>query len=80
MNVRHCHGCEDDFYNGKNELGVKQCWSREGATFDKYLLIPIDLRPPYTDLKLQKLPTCYRMKRYVKVKSAALDSRGFWKR
>ncbi len=26
-----CHGCRNDFYNGKNDLGVKQCWSLKGA-------------------------------------------------
>lgn len=28
---RHCKGCEDDFYNGNNPLGVKQCWSLKTA-------------------------------------------------
>lgn len=80
LNVRYCCGCENDFYNGKNDLGVQQCWSRDGAIFGTYRLVPIDLPPPYKSLKLQKLPTCYRRKRHVKVKPEALDTRGFWKR
>lgn len=27
-----CRGCRDDFYNGKNPLNVKRCWSFAGAT------------------------------------------------
>ena len=26
-----CDGCRNDFYNGNNPLGVKQCWSRKTA-------------------------------------------------
>ena len=28
---QHCNGCRDDFYNGHNTLGVKQCWSLKDA-------------------------------------------------
>lgn len=24
---KYCRGCRDDFYNGKNSIGVKECWS-----------------------------------------------------
>lgn len=27
----HCQGCEDNFYNGNNPLGVKQCWMLKSA-------------------------------------------------
>ncbi len=26
-----CSGCRDDFYNGKNQLGVQECWSFKDA-------------------------------------------------
>ena len=26
-----CAGCRDDFYNGQNPLGVKECWSLKSA-------------------------------------------------
>jgi hypothetical protein len=29
--LKHCLGCRDDFYNDKNPLGVKRCWSFEKA-------------------------------------------------
>lgn len=28
---QYCVGCKDDFYNSKNDLGVKECWSYEHA-------------------------------------------------
>lgn len=31
MDQKHCLGCEDDFYNGKNPMGVKQCWGLKTA-------------------------------------------------
>lgn len=26
-----CRGCREDFYNGHNDIGVKQCWNLESA-------------------------------------------------
>jgi hypothetical protein len=31
MDMQHCVGCEDDFYNDKNPMGVKRCWMLETA-------------------------------------------------
>ena len=28
---KHCAGCRNDFYNGNNPHGVKECWSLKGA-------------------------------------------------
>ena len=29
--MKNCHGCRNDFYNGKNDVGVKECWSLQLA-------------------------------------------------
>jgi hypothetical protein len=29
--LKLCSGCRDDFYNDKNPLGVKRCWSFRSA-------------------------------------------------
>lgn len=79
LDRKHCVGCEDDFYNGNNPYGIQECWGRTGAKFDNYRLVHVDLPPPYLGLEIQKLPTCYKKKRHVKVKPEALDSRGFWR-
>ena len=26
-----CEGCRDNYYNGKNEHGIKECWSLKNA-------------------------------------------------
>lgn len=28
---RHCRGCTDDFYNGRNPAGVQRCWHLSSA-------------------------------------------------
>ncbi len=27
----YCRGCRNDFYNGRNGIGVKECWSLKSA-------------------------------------------------
>ena len=78
LDVKHCAGCEDDFYNGKNPMGITECWMRTTATLVPRLLIHIDQAPPYS-MKPQQLPSCYRKKRYATVKPESLDSRGYWR-
>ena len=79
MDIKHCEGCEDDFYNGHNSYDIKECWHRADATLKPFKLIPVDLPPPYNHIKQEKLPTCYRKKRHVKVNPDILDSKGYWK-
>ena len=28
---KYCIGCEDNFYNGNNDMGIKECWDFEDA-------------------------------------------------
>jgi hypothetical protein len=30
-----CLGCREDFYNGKNSLGVKECWYFKGSKLEE---------------------------------------------
>ena len=80
MDKKHCSGCEDNFYNGNNPYGVKECWCLKDATLEKRLLIPVDLAPPYKGIKPVKVPSCFKRKRYVTVKPEAIGSDGYWKR
>ena len=32
---RNCIGCRDNFYNGNNNLGVKECWGFKTAELVK---------------------------------------------
>ncbi len=79
MDKSHCIGCTDDFYNGNNPLGVKECWLLAKAELAPRILIPIDLAPPYKHLKVEQLPKCYKKQRYDSVSPDRLDTRGYWK-
>jgi hypothetical protein len=76
--VKHCDGCHNDFYNGHNDIGVKQCWALKDATLEPRLLINVEQAPPYRQ-KPTLRPTCYKAQRYVTVKPEALDKDGYWK-
>ena len=48
----YCSGCDDDFYNGNNALGIKECWNLEGAkVVSKYRIgwwTPCDRKENFT--------------------------------
>jgi hypothetical protein len=79
IDATHCDGCRDDFYNGKNTIGVKVCWMRKDAKLASRLLIHIDQMPPYLNVKTKTVPTCYRKPRFVTVKPEAIGPDGYWK-
>jgi hypothetical protein len=80
LDVKHCKDCYNDFYNGRENFGGKNyCYSREKAELVPRLLIPIDLRPPYTHLNVQQVPNCYHRQRYATVKPESLTKEGYWK-
>jgi hypothetical protein len=58
-----CLGCENDFYNGKNNLGVKCCWSYKTARIVKRQMIHYNQVPPYTQEPIKVL-SCRRVKNY----------------
>lgn len=69
MDTKHCAGCEDDFYNGHNPYGVKECWMLKDAKVITRFGISVD--SPMGDRKNfceEQLPQCYRRKRFVFVK------------
>jgi hypothetical protein len=79
MDKQFCRGCRDNFYNGNNDYGVKECWLLEDAKREPRLLIPINMPPPYTSLKPQSLPTCYHADGYSTVKPDSLTTDGYWR-
>lgn len=64
--LKRCAGCYNDFYNGRNDLGVKECWSLESAKMVWKKEVHIDQRPPWTQ-KAQRFLSCYRKQRHVYV-------------
>lgn len=79
---RHCRGCANDFYNGKNELGVKECWSFKGAKLVKRITVGHWENPPYLNKKKITVPDCFHERgnsrtHYVDPKRISSD--GFWR-
>lgn len=54
-----CVGCRDDFYNGKNNLGVKECRLFKGAVLVLRQRVPITQPPPHRQ-KPEMYPNCRR--------------------
>ena len=59
MDKKHCYGCDNNFYNGNNELGVKECWSFKDAKLVKRISIGHWENPPYKDKTVRTIPSCY---------------------
>lgn len=54
-----CSGCRDNFYNGNNEYGVKECWSFKTAkVVDKEAYPNIDCNDSQRK-KYKKTLSCY---------------------
>jgi len=64
MDKRNCSGCEQNFYNGNNPYGVRECWSFKNAKIVFKKKIHIDQRPPWKQ-KAIRVPNCYQQKGYV---------------
>lgn len=79
MNVKHCAGCRNNFYNGNNDMGITECWSLKSAKLVKKIAVPVDLPPPYKHLKAKTVPDCYHVDRIVMVKPEAIGKDGYWK-
>lgn len=62
----HCAGCRDNFYNGFNSIGVKQCWHLAKARLVKKFRLPTNcpgnIREAYIEVKV---PSCYHERGYV---------------
>lgn len=64
MNKKHCVGCEDNFYNGNNDIGVQECWGFETAKLVLKKQVSIHQVPPWKQEPTQ-VPSCYHKRGYV---------------
>ncbi len=67
MNKDKCSGCEDNFYNGNNNLGVGKCWGLDTAKVIKRKRVGMNDMPPWKR-KSESLPSCYKQRGYIFVK------------
>jgi hypothetical protein len=56
--LRHCEGCNDDFYNGHNNLGIQRCWHLDKAKLLIKKEVSIHAIPPWTNEPREVL-SCY---------------------
>ena len=66
MDVKHCAGCRNNFYNGNNPHNVTECWSLKDAKLIWLKPVRLDERPPWTAKSVRK-PSCYHQKGYIYV-------------
>ena len=81
MDKKYCIGCRQNFYNGNNNLGVKECWSREEAKLVWRIRIGHWETPPYKKKK-ELVASCYRTESqgdHFIDPDKSLDSKGYWK-
>lgn len=65
MDKRECVGCEDNFYNGNNPQGIKDCWHLKDAKLVAKFKIGVGV--PWTSSKnflKVRVPNCYTQEGY----------------
>lgn len=63
MDTKHCRGCEDDFYNDRNPMGVKRCWHADSAkVVVRYRTGTWTLPTTKGAFTEVRVPNCYRQK------------------
>jgi hypothetical protein len=68
ISKEHCIGC-DNFYNGNNSLGIKDCWMLKEAELISRKRVSIFQCPPWNQ-KPKMLPSCFSKKGYIFVKGS----------
>ena len=70
MDKKHCAGCRDDFYNGKNPYGIEECWCFKSAKLELRKLVHKDQQPEpeWRDVPFERLPDCYCRRDHVELR------------
>ena len=72
-----CFGCDDNFYNGNNDLGVKNCWGYKSAKVVKCVIASNSTCPPFS--LTQRCLSCYKKRGYIYLKNFDKIRRGQYK-
>ena len=62
--LKYCVGCTENFYNGNNPLGIKECWDLKKARLILRKRVAMWQRPPWEQLPVKAL-SCRREQGYV---------------
>ncbi len=82
MDKKNCFGCRNDFYNGKNGMGVKECWSFKSAKLEWRIPVGMQEPPPYKNKKAKRVPNCWHGEgpyRTLYIKKEAITKDGYWR-
>ena len=70
MNKSDCVGCTENFYNGNNPLGVKECWHFKDAKVIQRVAISVNApMGARANSWPEKRPQCYRARGIVHLKA-----------
>lgn len=64
MDIKHCRGCYNNFYNWSQNICGSNCWHLETAKLIKRKRVSIHQRPPWNQ-KAETLPSCYQQQGYI---------------
>ena len=64
MDKSNCIGCREDFYNGNNTLGVKECWNLKTAELIMRKEVSVHQVPPWNQAA-RLFPKCYCRDGYI---------------
>ena len=65
INFEQCRCCRNDFYNGKNTMGIKRCWSaNSGELVTRYRIGVHTLLTSKGAFTKVKIPNCYHRDGY----------------
>ena len=64
--LRHCQGCRNDFYNGKNPYKIKECFSLKSAELMLKKEVYVNQIPPWNQEPRQIL-SCYHKEDFIYV-------------
>jgi len=59
--LKYCAGCSENFYNGNNNLGIKECCYLKDAKVVWKKPVGVNERPPWKN-KARRVLDCYRQK------------------
>ena len=68
----HCIGCENDFYNGNNPMGIKECWHLKKAKIVWRKEVPYDQEPPWNQ-KAHRYLECYQSRHCIYVEADRIN-------
>ncbi len=71
--VKLCLGCADDFYNGNNNLGVKECWNLKSSKVVRLKLVGINDTPPWVHQPILVTLSCHKKRGYVLVEPTRIN-------